>query len=130
MIGISLNKVLVTSEALWCFGPRWALFRFGYALRQKCGLLQRRMPAYTWKERPLRVWLESGIPSDHDDYFAWRKENAGRFFFPDLKNISPHLRSSVPTFCENVTEEADKLLSGYLQVTVGYKEEMMVEVRC
>jgi predicted polyphosphate/ATP-dependent NAD kinase len=26
--------------------------------------------------------------------------------------------------------EVDKLLSGYLQVTVGYKEEMMVEVRC
>jgi predicted polyphosphate/ATP-dependent NAD kinase len=26
--------------------------------------------------------------------------------------------------------EVDKLLSGYLQVTVGYKEEMMVDVRC
>jgi hypothetical protein len=26
--------------------------------------------------------------------------------------------------------EVDKLLSGYLPVTVGYKEEMMIEVRC
>ena len=26
--------------------------------------------------------------------------------------------------------EVDRLLNGYLQVTVGYKEEMMVEVKC
>jgi asparagine synthase (glutamine-hydrolysing) len=110
---IHLAKYGNALHLLLCMGPSWALFRFGYAIRQKCGLLQRRMPAYTWKERPLKVWLESGIPSDQDDYFAWRKENAGCFFFPDLRNISPHLRSSVLKFFKNVTEEADKLLSGY-----------------
>jgi predicted polyphosphate/ATP-dependent NAD kinase len=26
--------------------------------------------------------------------------------------------------------DLDRLLSGYMEVTVGYKEKMMVEVRC
>ena len=62
-------------------GTRWILYRTAYAARRRLGLLRLRMPARPWKARPLRSWLRRPVPDQPQDYLAWRKRNAGRFFF-------------------------------------------------
>ncbi len=63
-------------------GPRWALWRAGYALRKASGLIKRRFPTPAWDEVRLQDLLREGIPSDPQEYRAWREKCEARFFFP------------------------------------------------
>lgn len=62
-------------------GPRWALWRAGYALRLKSGLLKRRFPAVDWRTVNLRSVLRDGVPAEPRAYFDYRSAVKGRFLF-------------------------------------------------
>jgi len=67
------------------FGLRWVLFRAGYALRMKTGLLKRRFPRIDIERTPLADLVLPGTPTDPKDYVAFRQAAPARFFF-DLGN--------------------------------------------
>ena len=57
------------------------MFRIGYALRKRTGLIRLRLPIYRWQDRPLETWLKNGIPSKPEAYAEWRRQNSPKFFF-------------------------------------------------
>ena len=67
-----MSKVKVLYQLVRYFGIRWLLFRLLYALKLRTGWLQRRFPPYQWSERPLSNWLLAEVPSQPDQYVAWR----------------------------------------------------------
>ena len=75
-----LNNFRTIQSLFWSHGLRWLLFRLGYALRKRTGLLRRQMPVYRWNDRPLESWLKKDIPSTPQAYADWRKQNSPRFF--------------------------------------------------
>ena len=89
-------------------GLGWLLFRLGYELRLKTGLVRHRLPAYTWESRPLAYWLKDGIPSDPAAYLNWRAEQTRPFFF-DIRD--PQLRPALQHFPDTGTG-ANRVLNG------------------
>lgn len=61
------------------------MFRIAYALRLRTGFIRRQIPAYHWKDRPLKTWLKKDIPSQPEPYAKWRRQNSPRFFFSSLR---------------------------------------------
>lgn len=103
-----LNKFRTLISLYRHFGLRWLMFRLGYALRIRTGIIRWQMPAYEWKDKSLSHWLKSGIPSEPQTYAAWRANNSSAFFFDSIesfpKNISWDSKLAV--------EEAEKNLGG------------------
>jgi asparagine synthase (glutamine-hydrolysing) len=79
-----LSRVSTTIGLLRLLGPRWAAFRLVYAARMKTGLIERRMRAHPWAQRPLHMWLRDGVPAEAEAYAAWRSLQGGRFLFRQL----------------------------------------------
>lgn len=62
-------------------GPRWVLWRIGYALRKGSGLLKRRFPTPQWQSLSLVDVLDNGAPKEPGAYFEYRSTIKGRFLF-------------------------------------------------
>lgn len=91
-------------------GLRWSAFRLAYAFRLRSGLIRRQMPQYAWSDRPLASWLKAQIPSAPQEYAAWRKTNAPKFFFDETRRTRLSDEMTRPA-----VEEADKLLNGEIK---------------
>src|SRR5690606_34247553 len=72
-------------------GPGWLMFRVGYALRQRTGLLRRALPATSWEAQPLRLFLRT--PTDDAEQYVQSRAAAGvKFLFDkeDVADFRPH----------------------------------------
>src|SRR5215216_4825313 len=76
-----LNNFRNLQSLLWSQGSSWIMFRVGYALRKRMGYLRLQMPAYQWRDQPLKTWLKKNIPSTTEAYTEWRIQNSPKFFF-------------------------------------------------
>lgn len=103
-----LNKVELAFKLWQHFGLRWVLFRVMYAIRMRTRLLARRMPQYRWEDRPLAYWLRDDVPAQSDEYYQWRQEHGGKFFFDDTFQL-PHKPEWLP---EKTIAEANAILEG------------------
>ncbi|OQA18344.1 MAG: Heparin-sulfate lyase precursor [Chloroflexi bacterium ADurb.Bin360] len=79
-----LSKIRTARDLLHFMGPRWALYRTGYALRLRSGQLQRQLPASNWSARPLGEFLKDADLARPDGYLRYRRSEGPAFFFqPD-----------------------------------------------
>lgn len=62
-------------------GLRWVLYRAGYALRMKSGLLKRRFPRIDAERLPWSDLVLPGKPVEPERYVAFREASPTRFFF-------------------------------------------------
>ena len=85
------------------------MFRVGYALRMRTGLIRKQIPAYNWQDRPLATWLKRQIPSRPEAYAQWRRQNSPGFF---EKAIIPNGISWDP---QVAVDEAERILYGELK---------------
>jgi hypothetical protein len=70
-------------ELIRRLGPRWVLYRTGYALRKESGLLRRRFPTLQLERVDLADLVRGDIPTDADGYKEYREASAARFFFKE-----------------------------------------------
>jgi asparagine synthase (glutamine-hydrolysing) len=80
-------------ELVRLFGLEWVLWRAGYALQMKTGLLKRRFPTTDLDCLRFREFVQPGTPTEMGEYRAFRQESAARFFFapghpPDTAALS------------------------------------------
>jgi asparagine synthase (glutamine-hydrolysing) len=116
-----LNNFRNLQSLLWSQGSRWLMFRLGYALRKRTGLLRAQIPAYEWRDRPLEMWLRPGVPAQPEAYTYWRRQNSPEFFFE--KTAMP---DGVPWNSQIAVDEAERILLGELKyfahkfITTGF----------
>jgi asparagine synthase (glutamine-hydrolysing) len=120
-----LNNFRNLQSLFWSQGARWLLFRLGYALRKRTGLIRAQMPMYQWTDRPLETWLKSRIPSDSAAYAQWRRQNSPKFFtaFRAERSDEPSSRHAVeaqapgnlPWNPQAAISEAERILKGELK---------------
>ena len=106
-----LNKLRALFSLYQRFGLRWLLFRFTYALRMRLGILRAQFPVYEWDDHPLKFWLKPETPSAPEEYLAWRKQHAPKFFFDGI----PSLPSDPAWHPQLAVDEAEKILAGELR---------------
>ncbi len=106
-----LNKLRALFSLYKRFGLCWLLFRFAYALRMRLGILRWQFPVYEWNDRPLKVWLKPDAPSAPEEYLAWRRQRAPKFFFDAIPSL-PNNPSWNPQLA---VDEAEKILAGELR---------------
>jgi hypothetical protein len=105
-----LNNFRNLNSLYRSLGARWLMFRLGYALRMRTGLIRKQIPAYNWRDRPLGMWLKKGIPSQLEAYARWRRGHSPKFFFD--KAIIPDDVSWDPQLA---VTEAERTLNGELK---------------
>src|SRR5687767_1658998 len=105
-----LNNFRIVQSLFHSHGSRWLLFRLGYALRLRTGLIRLQIPAYEWKERPLETWLKKNIPSTPEAYARWRKQNSPVFFFEQTT-----LPEGIPWNAQLAVDEAEQILNGEIK---------------
>ncbi len=94
------------------------MFRIGYALRKRTGLIRLRLPIYRWQDRPLETWLKNGVPSEPEAYAEWRRQNSPIFFFEPLnKHNAGRVAEGVPRPWnpQTAVEEAERVRNGELK---------------
>ena len=106
-----LSKLRALFSLYQKFGLGWILFRLGYALRMRLGILRWQFPAYEWDERPLAYWIKPDVPSKPADYLAWRNQNSPKFFFDGI----PSLPRDLAWNPQLAVDEAEKILAGELR---------------
>jgi len=74
------------------------------------GFIRWQIPAYDWKNRPLKTWLRKNIPSEPDAYAQWRKLNSPAFLFEGA-----NIPDNVPWDPQLVVDEAERILNGELK---------------
>jgi asparagine synthase (glutamine-hydrolysing) len=89
-------------------GIGWLGYRLCYVFRKRTGLLRRQTPAYVWNDRPLATWVKEDVSAFSNEYFSWRREHAGRFFFSELPAFPP---SEIKNQ-RSASAEADAILAG------------------
>lgn len=96
------------------FGPKWVLWRIGYALRKKSGLLKRRFPTVGFGDVRLADLVRDGTPTAADDYRVFREGGTGRFFFePGRLPTADELKKVVsPAGAERTRAVADDYCRG------------------
>ncbi len=104
-----LNNLRNLNSLYQSLGARWLVFRVGYALRMRTGLLRKQIPAYEWKDRPLETWLKKGIPSQPEAYAQWRRQHSPKFFFDHLRAERHAIEARI------AIEEAKRILNGELK---------------
>lgn len=73
----------------------------------RTGIMRWQIPSYDWKDRPLRYWVRSQIPSDPEAYYNYRKENQPDFIFNSINFPQKFSWDQV-----EVVKEADHYLAG------------------
>ncbi len=68
-------------ELIRRLGPRWVLYRAGYALRKKGGFLRRRFPTPELDKVDLTDLVCGNVPTDPDGYREYQEASEARFFF-------------------------------------------------
>jgi len=63
------------------FGPTWLLYRLGYALRVRSGMLRYQLPVTSWDAQPLSEMLRDPVLVEPQRYLAYRREHSPHFFF-------------------------------------------------
>jgi hypothetical protein len=102
------------------------MFRLGYALRKRTGLIRAQMPNYQWKDRPLESWLKKNVPSEPQTYAQWRRQNSPRFFIESLRAersderssrnaVEARLATNLPWNPQLAVDEAERILNGELK---------------
>jgi len=102
------NKIKALDSLRRRFGLGWLWNRFGYALRMRAGILRLQVPAYRWKDAPLRRWLRSDVPDEPQAYAQWRDAHAPTFVFTEL----PALNALLPWDTRTAVIEAERILTG------------------
>ncbi|MCA9027555.1 MAG: alginate lyase family protein [Planctomycetaceae bacterium] len=90
-----MNKSLQTTVHLWRhFGPGWLMFRAGYALRRRSGLMRRSLPASSWDAQPLSSFLSDPSLAEVETYVARRAEQCVPFLFDaaDREKWQPYFK--------------------------------------
>jgi len=106
---VKISRSLLSLPSLFRnFGFRWVLFRIGYFIRMRTGLIRWQMPAYQWVDRPLSYWLKNNLPTDTEGYQQWRIDNQTKFLFDEVNPIP----QSVAWDQFQVVKEADHFLAG------------------
>ncbi|MEW5960023.1 MAG: heparinase II/III family protein, partial [Chloroflexota bacterium] len=95
-------------------GPKWLIFRVGYAIQRKLGFQRRKFSPFRWDEKPLSTWLKPEVPANPTDYLAYRRQSGGRFFFQGDEQVCyrPILEKLVGEEQEVLFAEIDKLAGG------------------
>jgi len=106
-----LNKLRAFFSLYPKFGLGWILFRLGYALRTRFGILRAQFPVYEWDDRPLADWLKPNVPSEPADYLRWRNEHALKFLFDGIPSLPRNLAWNP----QLAVDEAEKILAGELR---------------
>lgn len=79
------------------------------------------MPAYSWKDRPLKTWLKRGIPSKPEAYAQWRKQNSPKFLFDSARPeqsdsaVAGEVSNDRPWNPRPAIDEAERILNGELK---------------
>ncbi|HVP11373.1 MAG TPA: hypothetical protein VMV94_09340, partial [Phycisphaerae bacterium] len=68
-------------EMVGNLGPGWLLYRAGYAIRMKSGLLKRRFPPIDPTRVPFSDLVLPGTPTEPRQYRVFRESGQRRFFF-------------------------------------------------
>lgn len=89
-------------------GLEWVVFRMGYSLRMKLGLIRRSSPAYYWTDIPLSQLVRPGIPTDLEGFAAWRMNNTPTWFHDDI----PVFPKNIAWDSDQVMKEAGRILAG------------------
>ena len=118
-----LNNFRNLQSLFWSHGAPWLLFRVGYAFRKRTGYIRLQMPAYHWKDRPLKTWLKRGISSIPETYAQWRRQHSPKFFFHSLRaersrsdgEVEARLYSDPPWNPNHAVNEAERFLNGELK---------------
>lgn len=92
-------------------GLRWTLYRLGYAIRMKTGLIRLQMPIKAWEEFTWKDLFKSNVPSAPQAYRKWREENTPQFFF----HGTPDLPKKPTWDTRQAVREADEILKGKLR---------------
>ena len=103
-----IRKIFSIKSLYQHFGPRWFLFRVGYAFRMKTGMIRNHIPAYPWQEKSLADWVKLGVPTNAEEYFQWRQDNEPKFLFDQI----PEIPKKVKWNRDLVLKEADQYLAG------------------
>jgi asparagine synthase (glutamine-hydrolysing) len=118
-----LNNFRNLNSLYRSLGARWLMFRVGYALRMRTGLIRKQIPSYNWQERPLETWLKKGIPSQLEAYARWRKGHSPTFFFEPFRaperasglRERSASRDEAPWDPQLAVDEAERVLNGELK---------------
>ena len=118
-----LNNFRNLNSLYQSLGARWLMFRVGYALRMRTGLIRKQIPSYSWQDRPLETWLKKDIPSQPEAYAQWRRQHSPKFFFEPLRAKSgalasgdeARIRSDAPWNPQLAVDEAERVLNGELK---------------
>ncbi|HSM25207.1 MAG TPA: alginate lyase family protein, partial [Anaerolineaceae bacterium] len=109
---VKINRKISSLQSLYeHFGLRWIIFRIGYAIRMKTGILKEHIPAYQWQDRPLQDWIKHNLPYDVEGYANWRKENQVAYLYPQAPVIPKKFKWNR----EQVIKEADQYLAGIIR---------------
>lgn len=100
-------------QILRYLGPGWAAYRLRHAVEQRSGIFLRKLPVQAWSERPLSSFLTTPDLSIPEQYAAYRRGDAPRFFFlPEVREQSINLWSRWDRE-DAVITRAENILSGH-----------------
>ncbi len=92
---MSVTNVRTVWSILNYCGPRWVLFRLGYALKQRSGWLRRQTPVSSWADQPLDEFLAVRHLAVPETYLAHRREHRPPFLFSPEEHaqFEPYVRA-------------------------------------
>jgi len=99
-------------------GIKWFLFRSGYELRRRMGLLKRRFPERPWSTLSLSSWVKEEVPTTPGEYLAYRRqEGLVEFFFqPKMQRVyAESILTLQGTAHHKLLIEVDKVTDGVLK---------------
>jgi asparagine synthase (glutamine-hydrolysing) len=102
------NKIRKIRSIYRAMGLRWVVFRAGYYLRRRTGLIRLQSPAYAWSKYSLRDRVQSGTPLDPGAYQHWKRE----YFSSHALFLNASYPSHPAWNTEEIVREAQHCLSG------------------
>jgi Heparinase II/III-like protein/Heparinase II/III N-terminus len=103
------------------------MYRTWHAMRLKSGLVRMQLPATTWAEQPLTMFLADQSLAEPEHYAEYRRTSAPRFFFdPQDRNASGTVFEKWDVTEESPVSAADDIRRGFIsffsheRVNVGF----------